>query len=152
LVEERARGLPALSPGLREVLPAIDARLRAGMAPERLARIVGHAPIEQRCQPLSELRRLQLGLPETPAGAVSAAAGEVQVRAFGTPAAEGGRVDPAGAVTFEILRGDARIGRASGELPLRARILAERQEFLLEAAADPRRGYVRLSLRVCDFP
>lgn len=150
----RAADLP---PPVGPLAVIVERKLAAGVEARRIGEVLAPLSRERRCAPEVETRRLLLATPISRESGVSRFPGGfaitgkgVSVRdAQGRPEAWFDREQP-----VELaLQGPGGITQAlAGVLPLEQGVVMDGSEYLFRAEASPRRGFVELSLKVCDYP
>lgn len=142
----------------RELLPVLQARLEAGVEPQRLRWVLSQTGTRRDCEARSEVRRVPVQTP-TARGARAATAlagGTLGVLLDGNSAkSEKGDpepwFDPARPVTLRITMRNGKAIESEGVLPLQHSIVEGDREYRLSVVAGPR-GSAHVSLERCRFP
>lgn len=151
---------------IRALVDLLEARLRAGVPPERLAFVLREARQERRCAPGIDARRLPVHTPTStvPPSVVAFAKDRITVSAEGSPvrrpdagpAPAPGAVpgfDPAQPVSLRFLKIGRDVTRAEGLLPLSHAVVLGDQEFLFTVRpADKAPGQVEVVAQACAYP
>ncbi len=142
----------------QKILVLVRKRIADGVAPERLAEVVGAATPDQHCADTPESKRFRVRTPVSdPTGsAATFADATITVTAEGTPTMdENGRpeawFDPDKPVTVTFLHVNGTVSRAEGMLPLTHAVAVGDTEYRFQVAAGVR-SFVVVSMDRCAYP
>lgn len=142
----------------RELLPMLQARLEAGVEPQRLRWLLSQIGTRRDCESRSEVRRVPVQTPIARGArtATALAGGTLGVLLDGNSAKnEKGDpepwFDPLRPVTLRITLRNGKAIDSEGVLPLQHSIVDGDREYRLSVAAGPR-GSANVSLERCRFP
>lgn len=144
---------------LKPLLNLLQARMRAGVALERLAFVIEQAGRERDCRPGVETRRLPVRTPITTVldNAVAFADRRITVSGDGRPARDANGepldwFDPGGPVTLRFLTITGELSRAAGRLPLVHSVILDDREWHFQATAAREPGFIEITGQSCAYP
>jgi hypothetical protein len=144
---------------VREIMNTVRARIEEGIAPERLAHVVGAVQNQTSCRDEVANRRFIVQTPISSGtnSSVSFADNLVTVTAAGVSArdATGNReawFDPAQPVTIAFTLPGGERTLAEGVLPLHHSVVLDDEDHRYTVAAAEARGFVTVTEQVCDYP
>lgn len=144
---------------VREIMDAVRARLDEGIAPERLAHVVGAAQSQTSCRDEVMNRRfiVQTPISNGTNSSVSFADNLVTVTGAGVSARDsaGNReawFDPAQPVTIAFTLPGGERSLAEGVLPLHHSVVVAEEDHRYTVTAAETRGFVTVTEQVCDYP
>ncbi len=143
----------------KPLLNLLQARVRAGVALERLAFVIEQAGRERDCRPGVETRRLPVRTPITTVldNAVAFADRRITVSGDGRPARDANGepldwFDPGGPVTLRFLTITGELSRAAGRLPLVHSVILDDREWHFQATASREPGFIEITGQSCAYP
>ena len=141
------------------LLRMVDEQLAKGAGVERLSFLIAAASREEKCEGHPSTKRFLVRTPlyDGPAGSVQFADGAFTVTAEGQSAVDDeGRplawYDPAKPVTLGLARLGLAPEKASGSLPLHAKLVVNGSEYRLTVVQGESRGFVNVTVDRCRFP
>ncbi|HET6522152.1 MAG TPA: hypothetical protein VFG47_20370 [Geminicoccaceae bacterium] len=143
----------------RELLQRIEAKLRDGVAPERLAFVIEQSGLPQECAGTPETKRLMVRTP-VGGGAVSAVRfgdGRIVVTGEGPSARnDQGRpeawFDPAARIQLNLQTLDGRTEAVEGVLPMTHAMVVDGREYRFNVTQGEQRGLVEMTAQSCALP
>ena len=142
-----------------EIFQLVQKRLEAGVAPDRLAFVVGATDAKDNCRGRPETRRFILPTPNSSGGndTVAFADGSIRITgqgesAIGAGGSPQGWYDPAKPVTIRFVQLGGRTSEATGALPLTHSVVQNKREYRFTIAAGDPRGFVYVTADDCAFP
>ena len=160
LAETRAAYAADVPRGVkRDLLDLIEAKLDAGVDPDRLAAIIGQAGKERDCAERTETKRLIVRTPLSTMvdNAATFADARITVSGEGQTAEDAGGVSEAwfdvqAPVTLHFLMINGEVANAKGRLPLGHTVVLGANEYLFVARATGQPGTIELTAQRCAFP
>lgn len=142
----------------RELLSLIERRLADGVAPDRLAFVIGAAKSERVCDEAPETKRFVVPTPiyRGPSDSVSFADGAITVTALGESALnDGGNpeawYDPAQPISLRFTQLGGESSEVVGALPLHHSVVMGDNEYRFTIVAG-QRSFVNVTGDRCDYP
>ena len=145
---------------VRELLGLIEARLRDGLPPERLAFLLREARVERRCDPQTESKRLPVhtAAATVPPSTIAFAKDRISISAEGVPTRKPdgsteSAFDPTLPVALRFLKIGRDVAKVEGRLPVSHSLVLGDQEYLfLAKPSEKAAGQVEVVAQVCAYP